>query len=123
MRRLVLITLLLAACLLPPVNASHITIDGTTCNGSDYNPIGVDDNYGNSLVWLDFVNDYTPWYEQCALASSLNANGVENISRKWSLYTGVASEACNVAPVPEPNTFALLGTSIGMSTIYINGNI
>lgn len=67
-------------------NADLITIGTAGYNGSNYNLIWDTDNNGNSLVWLDYTNDYyivnpavyNTWDNQKNWASSLNGDGMMN---------------------------------------------
>ena len=117
MRRLVLVTCFLTVFVLPPANATLLAIDTATYNGPDYNSIWDDDNNGNSIERPDLVNDQNPRHKPFAWALSLIDDGGENTSQNWSLDSGVALVVRKAAPVPEPNTFALLCTSIGMISI------
>jgi len=73
--------------LLPAVNAQATltTIGTATYGGSDYNLIWDDDNNGNSVVWLDYSNDWPTWAAQTAWAAGLDGDLTYNIDSAYSV--------------------------------------
>lgn len=68
-------------------HATMTTIGTATYNGSEYNLIWDDDNNGNSVVWLDYTNEWALWDNQVTWASNLNVPGVltYNIDAQYSV--------------------------------------
>ena len=84
MKKMFLCSILFSLMMCGMAHATLTTIGTATYNGQDYKLIWDDDNNGNSVVWLDYSNARAYWDHQANWASSLNANGVLDIT----LYDG-----------------------------------
>ena len=71
-----LVALIIAIILLGIVGISQaaLRVIGTAAyKGTDYNLIWDDDNNGNSVIWLDYVNSGEMWPNLVAWAAGLDA--------------------------------------------------
>lgn len=69
------------------VHATLVNIGTATYNGSDYKLIWDDDNNGNSVIWLDYINPGTgwTWLDQTAWAAGLAPQLSYNLYGKYSI--------------------------------------
>ncbi len=65
--------------------AELTTIGTATYSGGEYNLIWDDDNNGQSVIWLDVVNDPASWKDQNAWATGLESQLVYNIDSAYAV--------------------------------------
>ena len=76
-KHLLVVTTLTIILSIPGIaSATLITIGTATYNGSQYNLIWENQENGHSVVWLDYSNYPSSWYQQTSWAAGLNDDNV-----------------------------------------------